>query len=624
MNKLYTFFWTVSVFLTGCASDMEENTSIGSIVGSLSDHTTGELIATANITLSPGGKSTVTGSDGSFSFSELIPGTYIVSVNKEGYKPSVEQVVEVQGGKTTEVHLLIERIPSTLTADKQELDFGENPSVTTLSFAIINTGYTDLAFKVETGDCPWLEVDPVADILAYGKTATIVVTINRSLLASGENKAVIVVRSTSGAGNVEVNVFAIGEYKAVSSVNTAEVSDITNTSAILNGEIVNEGAPRYTERGFVYNIHQTPTTDNTIERLSSPVSEDNRFSCKLTNLSPYQTYYVRAYVVQNGKTIYGNEISFSTQQQSAVVSTSAVTEIGATSATFNATVTEAGTPQYSEKGFCYARTSNPMISDNKITVAGGSIVGDYSVEMNDLDAPVTYYVRAYVIQGSEIIYGNTVVFATSKTMARITTSAVSEITENSAKLNGIVNEVGDPRYTQRGFCYSRTNPSPTIQDIKTVETSSLKGSFSEEITGLMEGETYFVRAYVVQDNTAIYGNVVSFTTQKLPMVETEAVTNISPVDLGGGLFFYWEARFNGRVVSAGSPSYKQRGFVYGTTVNPTIGINESVRVSGTGTGTFSTIVDNLGNMKTYYVRAYVKTDSGDYIYGESVRFSTME
>lgn len=622
-NKVYTLLGTVCLFFAGCASDMEEDTSMGSIVGSLSDRTTGELIATANITLSPGGKSAVTGNDGGFSFSELVPGAYTVSVNKEGYKPSVEQI-DVQGGKTTEAHLLMERIPSTLTADKQELDFGENPSVTTLSFAIINTGYTDLAFKVETGDCPWLEVDPEADILAHGKTATIVVTINRSLLASGENEAVIVVRSTSGDGNVEVRVSAIGEYRAVSSVNTGEVSDITSTSAILHGEIVNEGAPRYTERGFVYNIRQTPTTDNTIERLSSPVTEDKQFFCRLANLSPSQTYYVRAYVVQNGKIIYGNEGLFNTQQQSAAVSTSAVTGIGATSATFNATITEAGTPQYSEKGFCFARTNNPALSDNKVTVAGGTIVGDYSIEVNGLDAPVTYYVRAYVIQENAVIYGNTVVFATSKTAARVTTSAVSEITGNSATLNGIVNEEGEPRYTQRGFCYSRTNPSPTIQDTKTVETSSQKGSFSKEITGLTEGETYFVRAYVVQDNATIYGNVVSFTTHKLPVVETVAVTNISPVDLGGGLFIYWEARFNGRVVSAGSPTYKQRGFVYGTTVNPTVGINESVRVSGTGTGTFSTIVDNLSNMKTYYVRAYVKTDSGDYIYGESVRFSTMK
>lgn len=622
-NKFYTLLFSVCLFLAGCASDMEEDTSMGSIVGSLSDQTTGELIATANITLSPGGKSTVTGSDGSFSFPELLPGAYTISVNKEGYKPGVEQV-EVQGGKPTEVHLLIERIPSTLTADKQELDFGENPSVTTLSFAIINTGYTDLAFKVETGDCPWLEVDPEADILAYGKTATIVVTIDRSLLASGENEAVIVVRSTSGDGNVEVHVTAIGEYRATSSVNTGEASDITSTTATLNGEIVNEGAPVYTERGFVYNVRQAPTTDNSIERLSSPVTEDKQFSCKLANLSPNQTYYVRAYVVQNGKVIYGNEVSFSTRQQPASVSTSAVTNIGATSATFNASVTEAGTPQYSEKGFCYGRTNSPTLSDNKITVAGGSIVGDFSIEVNGLDAPVTYYVRAYVIQESEVIYGNTVVFATSKTAARVTTSAVSEISETSAKLNGIVNEVGEPRYTQRGFCYSRTNSSPTIQDMKTVETSSLKGSFSKEITGLTGGETYFVRAYVVQDNATIYGNVVSFTTHKLPVVETEAVTNVSPVDLGGGLFIYWEARFNGRIVSAGSPAYAQRGFVYGTTVNPTVGVNESVRVSGSGTGAFSTVVDNLDNMKTYYVRAYVKTDSGDYVYGESVRFSTME
>lgn len=375
----------------GCSSDENEEMNIGGIAGSVSDKTTGEPVATVNVTLTPGEKSTVTGSDGSFSFTGLEPREYTVSISKEGYTPNTGKVT-VDPGQATPAHLLIERIPAAITADRNLLDFGEK--LTTLSFSIVNTGYSNLAYRVEKGDCLWMKVDPEADILAYGKTATVVVKIDRPLLASGENEAMIVVRSTSGGGNVEIKVKAIGEYRAESSVNTLDATDITDTTAKLNGEITNEGAPAYTERGFVYDTQSTPTVSACIKKLSSPVSPDKKYSCNIDGLSPTDTYYARAYVVQKGTTIYGNTISFSTSQQTTTLSTSAVTQIEASTATFNASILDAGTPAYTERGFCYSKSSTPTIADNRRQVSGSG-AGDFSLQVSNLEYPITYYVRAY-------------------------------------------------------------------------------------------------------------------------------------------------------------------------------------------------------------------------------------
>ena len=132
--------------------------------------------------------------------------------------------------------------------------------------------------------------------------------------------------------------------------------------------------------------------------------------------------------------------------------------------------------------------------------------------------------------------------------------------------------------------------------------------------------TYYVRAYVIQNGVAVYGSTVSFTTDELPIVYTDEISNLTPVS-SVGIILSWNVTVNGHVSSAGSPAYVQRGFCYDTHPDPTA--NKQV-VSGTGTGSFSKTITGLQNYQTYYVRAFVKTASGTYIYGQNVSFQTYD
>lgn len=193
---------------TACADDIQDEVTVGKISGVVLDKTTGEPVATVSAVLSPGGNSTVTGSDGSFEFVDLSPGEYTVNINKEGYKDN-NKVVTVVAGQTTQAHLLIERIPAVITADRTELDFGKDYSVNTLSFNIVNNSYEKLSWKM-VDNCRWItEVSPISGSLDYGKTGTIVVKIDRNLLADGDNTAILVL-STEGRGSVEITVEAYG------------------------------------------------------------------------------------------------------------------------------------------------------------------------------------------------------------------------------------------------------------------------------------------------------------------------------------------------------------------------------------------------------------------------------
>ncbi len=90
----------------------------------------------------------------------------------------------------------------------------------------------------------------------------------------------------------------------------------------------------------------------------------------------------------------------------------------------------------------------------------------------------------------------------------------AEVTNNSsAKLSGVIIDVGEPGdMIGYGFVYS-TNPTPTSADQKVVTGSSSEvGAYQSTISNLATGTWYF-RAFVnTSSNGYAYGNVMTFST----------------------------------------------------------------------------------------------------------------
>lgn len=76
---------------------------------------------------------------------------------------------------------------------------------------------------------------------------------------------------------------------------------------------------------------------------------------------------------------------------------------------------------------------------------------------------------------------------------------------------------------------------------------------------------------------------------------------------------------NGVVNDAGGSTITERGFVWGTTVNPTTSGNKVV-VAGT-TGTYTGSLTSLTALTTYFYRAYAIDQIGT-VYGENQTFTT--
>ncbi len=505
MKQILYVFWVACAFW-GCSSDKEE-TPVGGIAGSVSDKTTGDPVATVSVKLSTG-ESTVTGSDGTFSFTSLTPGTYSVDITKEGYKPN-RTSVSVKAGEQAATHLLIERIPAVVTTDTTIINFGSDASLNTLSFKIVNSSYEDLVWEVEH-NCSWIqEVKPQGGILRTGKTETIRIDIDRDLLDAGDNKTILVVRSSNGSSQVIAKAVAERELPVCQIL---EATNITSSSAILNGKILNSGTPAYTERGFVYGTTRNPTVKNT--KVLVEGSGTGAFSVAISELSLNQTYYVRAYAVNKEGVSYSSEIEMSIKPILPEVSILDPTNINILTgaATLNGHITRAGDPAYMERGFVYSSTVKyPTVQNTKVVVPGSGEEAFY-VNISELPLESNIYVRAYVTHSTGVVYSSRVLVISTQSIAPLVeTLKPTDVgsLSRTVTLCGNVSRAGTPAYSERGFVFS-TVRDPTINDNKiVVDGSGTVTSFNVSTDKLLpEARRYYVRAYAKNRGWISYGDNV--------------------------------------------------------------------------------------------------------------------
>lgn len=509
MNRIFTAIG-IAVLILSCAPEAIEE-STGNLSGIVYDKSTGDPVPVVNIELEPSGKSTVTGSDGGFSFNNLKSGEYCISFSKEGYKAGNKNV-SVTSGEDTETHLTIERIPAVITCDRELLDFGDNASMNTLSFNIVNNNHIDLNYSI-IENCGWIvESDPTSGVLPYGKTGTIVLKIDRELLIAGVNETVVVVR-TEGEGSSELTVRAIGIEKKKPALNIHETTEVKASSAMLNAEITDPGAPAYTERGFVYSESPMPDLDNTIAKMTASVTDDKTFSVKLEGLTLGTTYYARAYAVNEIGTAYStNQVSFKTVATIPVVTLDGINvDASGKAAMLYGAISYSGDPAYHEKGFVYSTTDTyPTIYDNKLTVSGDNH-GAFETKLTSLEYDVDYFVRAFATNEAGTAYSDMQKIIIESSLPVVITKDITDVDKEHsvAVLHGEITNAGLPVFAEKGFVYSDLYESPTIYDSKFVVEGSQSGRFEYRCTELPATRSYYVRAYAINDKGVVYGEVVN-------------------------------------------------------------------------------------------------------------------
>ncbi|MHC1776286.1 MAG: FISUMP domain-containing protein [Lentimicrobium sp.] len=92
-------------------------------------------------------------------------------------------------------------------------------------------------------------------------------------------------------------------------VTTTSVTDITQYTAVIGGDVTSEGGATVTARGVCWSTSASPTLSNsfTIEGGGAWI-----FTSTISGLAANTLYYVRAYATNSAGTTYGNELLFTT------------------------------------------------------------------------------------------------------------------------------------------------------------------------------------------------------------------------------------------------------------------------------------------------------------------------
>ncbi|MEJ2883491.1 MBG domain-containing protein [Pedobacter sp. GR22-6] len=140
---------------------------------------------------------------------------------------------------------------------------------------------------------------------------------------------------------------------------------------------------------------------------------------------------------------------------------------------------------------------------------GGGYVIYMGFDFYDAGPSCTQYTSAWV-QGA---IPGALKYAAALSSAGLSTTAITSITANSATSGGNVTNDGGAPVTARGVCWATTT-NPTSSGSHTTDGTGT-GTFTSNLTGLLPGTLYYVRAYAQNSIGISYGNELTFTTAKL-------------------------------------------------------------------------------------------------------------
>ena len=340
-----------------------------------------------------------------------------------------------------------------------------------------------------------------------------------------------------------------------------------------------------------------PTTSTNKSVISG--SGTGSFSASVSSLAANTTYYVKAYAINTSGTAYGDEVSFKTSGILPTLTTATVTGITSFKATMGGSISNAGTPAYTERGVCYGTSSNPTINDNRTSISGSGTTGSFSENIDGLTPGKTYYVRAYAINADGMAYGSQVNFNTPTAPAGPTLtgpSTASGIFYLNCTFNWGGGIVSTADHIELEYSYSSTSGYEWI-----VSTTDNDHSTSFQFTMTPDpwdyGRTVYFRARAYTFNG--YTNYSSVVAVVIPVSGSSGSLEVNPARLNIVRWTYSNSSYAGQVFNNPSPFTIGRNHFY------------------TSTGGFS-----YSDLDDY--RAYIYFDINSQITGKNIKKATLK
>jgi len=586
LNKIYILIISSLLLLPSCVhTDVDVN---GGISGFVKDKITSQQISGCSISLTPGNNQVYSSENGAYQFTGLEMGDYTLIATKKGYC-KLTTILTISSGKNLSFDIILS--PATLPSVSTDSVTNILASTATIFGTINNNGGTAISEKgfyygIDSLNLNKVFVTDTFSVLCYNLV---------DLIDGAKYYYQTFAKNEAGEGKGELKIFTTHElYQPI--VNTLPHSSVGTKTVTLNGEITDRGYCNILSCGFYLGM-----TTNPNQKYTYPSNDSNLLSLNIKNLHSNSTYYYCTFAENIKGETKGEVLTFKTLDTSKpIVQTNEASNIAPSSATLNANIIDDGGCEITEYGF-YAGTSQQNLTKLKSTNISGNA---FSCLFGNLQAETNYYYKSYAKNEKGENVGELLSFKTSKyNLPIVRTIEASNILSNTAILNGLIEKQGDANIIICGFYYGQD-----INNLKKVTLSSVQNNFSYSALDLLDGTTYYFKAFATNTYGEGDGETLSFKTSTLnvPSITTISASNIN----------YTSATFLGNIDSDGGAEILECGFYYGTTSTP------STKVVASKTGTsFQYNINGLSEGTTYYYQSFAKNSKGE-AKGQVLNFKT--
>ncbi|MCF8358994.1 MAG: C10 family peptidase [Prolixibacteraceae bacterium] len=177
------------------------------------------------------------------------------------------------------------------------------------------------------------------------------------------------------------------------------IDNITATTAVICGEVLTDNGATIFSRGICWDTETNPTTN---DKLAYPQFENDVYNCELTGLTPYTTYYYRAFAISNEGTGYSEQGEFATLPGLPVVSQGEVENIFRTTATVNGRIENIYDEFVSERGIVWSLTEGfDTELGNRVSENGNwTSPGNFAINVSGLPGPARIFFRVFAVNSA--------------------------------------------------------------------------------------------------------------------------------------------------------------------------------------------------------------------------------
>lgn len=293
------------LMMGACAKDIVKLT--GDIKGVVNDYDNRRLIENCEITITPGGYSTVTNSNGVWEYTDLEPGEYTLTYRKAGYYDESRKT-NIITGQVTNVDVLL-RAKSPFDLSETYYDFGDY--TTEHTFTCFNN--SDGVCNYEVKNIPtWITCNKRSGSVYAGSSDTFRLSVDRNQLDYGEHRHTLTIKySGNNSGEIALDIVVMKVKLTTPTVSISETAkEVGKDSFKIEGKIEAMGGAQITEHGFYWGTSESNMTNH---NNLGVMRETGSFQHTITGLNYNTTYYVKAYARNSQGVAYSKVISVTTE-----------------------------------------------------------------------------------------------------------------------------------------------------------------------------------------------------------------------------------------------------------------------------------------------------------------------